>query len=86
MSLLSENVIPGNHGKIFGTNAASDEQMNELRAAVMKIKGVKNVLLVKEVFPKEFIVQTSDLVKVEEVEEVVKTLKLHAIPKGFFAF
>jgi hypothetical protein len=21
MSLLSENVIPGNHGKVFGTNA-----------------------------------------------------------------
>ena len=24
MSLLTENVIPGNHGKIFGTNAIED--------------------------------------------------------------
>jgi hypothetical protein len=24
MSLLSENIIPGNHGKIFGTDAMED--------------------------------------------------------------
>lgn len=84
MSLISENVIPGNHGKIFGTNAATDEQMNEIQLVVQKIKGVKDVLLVKEVFPKEFIVHTSELVRVEDIEEAVKSLKLHAIPKGFF--
>lgn len=86
MSLLSENVIPGNHGKIFGTDASTDEQMNELKVAVMKIKGVKNVLLVKGVFPKEFIVHTSELVKVEDIEEAAKSVNLHAVPKGFFAF
>jgi hypothetical protein len=28
MSLLSENIIPGNHGKIFGTDAMEEKQFN----------------------------------------------------------
>lgn len=27
MSLLSENVIPGNHGKVFGTNAKEPQTL-----------------------------------------------------------
>ena len=41
MSLLSENVIPGNHGKIFGTNAKTHQEL-------VKIKESKEPLL----FPK----------------------------------
>ena len=85
MSLTSENVIPGNHGKIFETNASKDEQMDEIQAKVVKIKGVKDVLLVKDVFPRQFIVHTTELVKIEEIEKAVNELKLHAIPKGFFS-
>jgi len=27
MSLLSENIIPGNHGKVFGTNAKDQKDL-----------------------------------------------------------
>ena len=86
MSLISENVIPGNHGKIFGTNASTDEQMNEIKRAVEKVGGVKDVFLVKEVFPKEFIVHTAEIVSVHAIEEAVKSVGLHAISKGYFLY
>ena len=41
MSLLTENIIPGNHGKIFGTDASTDEQMEHMKLRLQKIKGVK---------------------------------------------
>jgi hypothetical protein len=31
MSLLSQNVIPGNHGKTFGTNAMEENDLKQLK-------------------------------------------------------
>ncbi len=84
MSLLTENVIPSEHGRIFGTNASSDQQMSNIKSAIENVDGVKNVVLIKEVFPKEFIVHTSKLVSVADVEDAVKSAGLHCIPKGVF--
>jgi len=84
MSLLTENVIPSDHGRIFSTNASSDQQMDKIKSAIENVDGVKDVVLIKEVFPKEFIVHTSRLVRVIEVEDAVKHVGLHCIPKGVF--
>jgi hypothetical protein len=33
MSLLSQNVIPGNHGKTFGTNAMEENDLTAIKIA-----------------------------------------------------
>jgi hypothetical protein len=84
MSLLTENIIPGNHGKIFGTDALRNEQMEKMKIRLQKIDGVKNVTLIKGVFPKEFIIYTSKLMHISKIQDEVNKMELHAIPKGLF--
>ena len=84
MSLLTENIIPGNHGKIFGTDAETDDQMEHMKLRLQKIDGVKNVTLIRGVFPKEFIIYTSKLINVSTIQDEIKKMGLHAIPKGLF--
>lgn len=50
MSILTENVIPGNHGRIFGTNASSDEEIKKIKSFLEKIDGVKDIVIVKGSF------------------------------------
>lgn len=84
MSILTENVIPGNHGRIFVTNASSDGKIEKMIPFLKEIDGIKDVIIVKGVFPREFIVHTSKLLNVVLIEDTVKRLGLHAIPKGWF--
>ncbi len=84
MSILTENVIPGNHGRIFGTNASSDEEIEKIKSFLEKIDGVKGIVIVKGVFPREFIIHTTKLLSVVTIEDAVKRLGLHVIPKGWF--
>lgn len=84
MSLLTENIIPGNHGKIFGTNAQTDHDMELIMKMINEVDGVKNVVIISGVFPREFIVYTSKLVEIIAIEDAVKRTGLHAIPKGLF--
>ena len=37
MKILSENVIPGNHGKTFETNAEDQRDLDETKNAIMEI-------------------------------------------------
>jgi|TARA_R110000823_G_scaffold192607_2_gene324178 hypothetical protein len=84
MSLLSENVIPGNHGKIFSTNAKDLTSLLKIKKVILQLEGVKEVILNEDAFPREFIIHTSKLVSVESIENEVKKLGFHAIPKGLF--
>jgi len=84
MSLLSEHVIPGNHGKIFGTDAKEMEDLIKIQKAILQIEGIKDVILNTEVFPREITIHTSKLVTVERIENKVKVLGFHTIPKGLF--
>ena len=84
MSFLTENVIPGARGRIFCTDASTEEKMNMVKVAIEKVDGVKNVVLVNEVFPKELIVQTTKLVTVKAIGGAVNRIGMHAIPKGLF--
>lgn len=84
MTVITENVIPGNHGRIFTTNASNDSEMEEIKVVIEKIEGVKDVVLIKEVYPKEFIVHTTKLINNDIIERAVSVLGVKAIPKGIF--
>jgi len=84
MSLLSENVIPGNHGKVFGTNAKEPQTLEKIKSTLELIDGVKDVMIHLDVYPRELTVHTSKMVPVKEIEDAVKAIGFHAIPKHDF--
>ncbi len=84
MSLYSENVIPGNHGKIFETNAETLKDLEEIKEAILEIEGIRDVLLNENIFPKEMTIHTKTLVKISEIEKAVRRIGFHAIPKTLF--
>ncbi|MFV8347098.1 MULTISPECIES: heavy-metal-associated domain-containing protein [Flavobacterium] len=84
MSLLTDNVIPGNHGTIFGTNATEDSDLMEIKTSLLELDGIKDVLLNTEIFPREFTVHTTKMISVTDIENKVKSVGFHAIPKDLF--
>lgn len=84
MSLISENVIPGNHGKIFETNATDYEDLESIKTAILKVDGVIDVFIDEDAFPKTITIHTSDLVPIKEIENAVIETGFHAIPKSLF--
>lgn len=84
MSLLSENVIPGNHGKVFGTNAKENYNLETIKKAILKIKGIKDVIVNEDIYPREFTIHTSQIVSIKEIEDAVIAVGFHAIPKKIF--
>ncbi|MGO3182712.1 MAG: heavy-metal-associated domain-containing protein [Aequorivita sp.] len=84
MNLLSENVIPGDHGKIFETNAESQGDLEQIKKAVLRIEGIKDVLLNDEIFPREITVLTTSFVNIEEVELAAHKAGFHVLPKALF--
>ena len=84
MSILTDNVIPGNHGKIFGTDAIEDIDLIEIKSSLLELDGIKEVILNNEIFPREFTVHTSKMIPVSDIENRVKLVGFHAIPKGVF--
>jgi hypothetical protein len=80
MSLLSENIIPGNHGKIFGTDAMEENDLIEIKTSLLTLEGINEVILNTEIFPK-FTIYTDQIVSLEDIEHKVKSVGFHAIPK-----
>lgn len=81
MSLLTDNVIPDNYGKLFGTNAIEEEDLLYIKERLLELDGVKKVVIDKEVFPREFTVYTSKMVAVSTIEDLVQLIGFHAIPQ-----
>ena len=84
MSFLSDSVIPGNHGKIFETNVETQEDLDRIFNAIKGIDGISDVILNSKKIPKEFTIHTSKFVEIKTIEDEVKHLGFHAIPKGIF--
>jgi hypothetical protein len=84
MSVLSDNVIPGNYGKIFGTNAVEDTDLMEIKTQLLELDGIKDVLLNTVIFPREFTVHTNKMVTITAIENAVKSVGFHSIPKDSF--
>lgn len=84
MSFLSENVIPGNYGKKFTTDAKNLQEFRQIQEALMSLEGIKDVIFETDGIPTVFIVHTNKVVSVDAIENKVKLLNLHAVPTGLF--
>lgn len=84
MSLLSENVIPGDHGKVFETNAKDEQDQVRISKAVLGVEGVKDVQWTADSFPRECTVHTTDMVEVDKIQQSVTSMGFHLIPKHHF--
>lgn len=81
MSLFTDNVIPGNHGKLFGTNAIEEQDLMDIKNSLLEMDGIKNVVLNTSIFPREFTVYSTRIMRVSEIENKVKSIGFHAIPQ-----
>ncbi len=81
MSLFTDNVIPGNHGKLFGTNAIEEKDLMDIKNSLLEMEGIKNVVLNTSIFPREFTVYSTRIMRVSEIENKVKSIGFHAIPQ-----
>ncbi|OZV67256.1 heavy-metal-associated domain-containing protein [Winogradskyella aurantia] len=84
MSLISENVIPGKYGKVFGTDAIEKTDLERIEKLLYSIDGIKKVIINFDIYPREITVHTSKLVRIEDIENKIKTTGNHLIPKGLF--
>ncbi|MCW2118770.1 heavy-metal-associated domain-containing protein [Flavobacterium sp. 7A] len=84
MCLLSNNVIPGDRGTSFGTNAKEETDLKTIQKMILTIDGIKEVLINLSVFPREFKVFSSKLIPVHLIESKVKSVGFHAISKDPF--
>lgn len=84
MSLISENIIPGNYGKVFSTDAKEEKDLLKIKNAIEKLPGIKDVILHMDKFPVELTIHTDSLIHIDIVENEVKRFGFHAIPKGVF--
>lgn len=81
MSLLTDNIIPGEHGKIFSTNAKEEIELEEIKEKLLKVDGVTAVQIDNSIFPREFTVFTNKVISITEIEKNIKSVGFHAIPK-----
>lgn len=84
MSFLSENVIPGNYGKKFTTDAKHPNDLTKIQEALMQLDGIKDVLFESENKAIVFVIHTNKVISVKEIEDCIRDLNLHAVPTGLF--
>lgn len=84
MSIITDNVIPGNHGKVFGTNAIDDIDLLEIKKNLIELDGIRKVLLNTAIFPREFTIYSNKIVAISDIENKVRQVGFHAIPKDSF--
>lgn len=84
MNILTDTVIPGKHGKIFATNAIEDLDLLEIKTSLMEYDGINDVIINTHIFPREFTVHTSKMIPISDIENRVKQIGFHAIPKSLF--
>lgn len=84
MSLISDNIIPGSVGRVFGTNAVEKSELECIKKRILGLDGVKAVEINMDIFPREFTVFTSKLVSIKDLEMTVKTTGFHAVPTKDF--
>jgi len=81
MSLLTTNIIPGNHGRVFGTNAKEDSDLKLIKKSILEINGIKDVVINNQIFPREITVYSIKIIDIHIIETKVKSVGFHVIPK-----
>ena len=82
MSIISENVIPGTHGKVFETNAIELTELELVKSSILKIQGIESVSVNSNTFPAELTVCSSKLVTIKAIEDAVIKVGFHVILKS----
>ena len=82
MSFLSENIVPGDQGKVFGTNAKSRDDLQRIKNHLLTLEGVKDVEINSDTFPAEITIYTMQVVKVDDLQKRVMEVGFHVMPKG----
>ncbi|MGA9639687.1 heavy-metal-associated domain-containing protein [Flavobacterium sp.] len=82
MSLISDNIIPGNQGRVFGTNAKEDSDLITIKNSLLEIDGINQVTVNNLIFPREFTVFSTKIIDIHEIENKVKSVGFHAIQKS----
>lgn len=85
MSLITEYVIPGVHGKIFVTNAEKKEDLEKIKSSLLALIGIKEVEINLNSFPREISVISSELVSITDIQKSVLENDFHLIPKSNFS-
>ncbi|MCK0123926.1 heavy-metal-associated domain-containing protein [Gelidibacter sp. F2691] len=83
MTFITENIIPGNYGKKFTSDADDPAEKSSLEAAIMEIDGVTKVIF-EDDSPFDFTVHTDQVVHVTELQDKAKALGFHIIAKAPF--
>ncbi len=84
MGMIKDNVIPGDHGRVFMVDINNEKDFEEVREKILRIEGVKDVLYDAKVFPKEMTIHSLNLVKVTDIQDAVRQQGFHAVPAGLF--
>lgn len=84
MSYLNTNIIPGEFGKVFTTDARKEKDLLKIKNAIKKIHGIQDVEINKNVFPIEFTIYSKSVVSHKKIENEVKRFGFHTIPKSVF--
>ncbi len=84
MSYLTKNIIPGEYGKVFSTDAKKEKDLLKIKKAILNLYGIKDVLVDMTIFPVEITIHTNSVVSKESVENEVKRFGFHIVPKGVF--
>ena len=64
--------------------ASLEKELEKIKTAVLSIEGIIDMIVNFEVFPVEFTIHTSKIIKIDDVENKVKSVGYHAIPKSLF--
>ena len=82
MTYYTENVFPGAEGKTFETNAKTPEALKKVANAIQNLEEVKGVTINSEKFPARLRVTSTTLLPIKVIEDAVKSIGFHAIPKN----
>ncbi|MGJ5640578.1 heavy-metal-associated domain-containing protein [Formosa sp. S-31] len=85
MDILLDNVIPGNHNRMFETNATDEQDLLQIKEAIMRIRAIEKVEIKSNRFPVRITVYAYKLVEIAKIEEAVHDLGFNIIPKQFLS-
>ena len=81
-TIFSENVLPGSQGKVFVTDAKKHVALELIKSSIYNVKGVKDVSIDENVFPREIKVHTSYKIPIKTIQKAVIEVGYHVVPKS----
>ena len=84
MSLLGNNILPGEHGKIFTTDAKHDDNLFDIHEFLINFDGIERVEIDKASFPVKIKIYTNKIVDVEELKKKFKSTGFHLVDENLF--